>query len=103
LKIRLKVPIKKEEEKKEEEEEEKEEDEDEEEEKEEDEEEEEEKEEEPQTQIDPLKKSFGMYHGCEYKLYEFNGEITDTEITGDNLDTIVRYLIFSNIVVFIQS
>ena len=77
LKIRLKVPIKKEEEKKEEG--------------------------EPQTPIDPLKKLFGMYHRCDYKLYEFNGEISDEEFTGDNLDTIVRYVIFSNIVVYIQS
>jgi ankyrin repeat protein len=78
LKIRLKVPIKKEEE----------------------EEEEEEKEKEKEKE---LKKLFGMYHGCDYKLYEFNGEISDEEFTGDNLDTIVRYVIFSNIVVYVQS
>jgi ankyrin repeat protein len=89
LKIRLKVPKKKEEEEEEPEEEEPEE--------------EEPEEEEPQTPIDPLKKLFGMYHGCDYKLYEFNGEISDEEFTGDNLDTIVRYVIFSNIVVYVQS
>jgi hypothetical protein len=60
------------------------------------------------TPPDPLKNKFGMYHGCSYKGYEFQAEIKSkeqhTEVTytvKEDLDTIVRYLIFSNIVVFI--
>ena len=60
------------------------------------------------TLPDPLKNKFGMYHGCSYKGYEFRAEIKSkeqhTEVTytvKEDLDTIVRYFIFSNIVVFI--
>ncbi len=56
------------------------------------------------TPPDRPKNKFGMYHGCSYKGYEFQAEIESNKVSYENeedLDTIVRYLIFSNIVVFI--
>jgi hypothetical protein len=60
------------------------------------------------TPPDPLKNKLGMYHGCSYKGYEFRADIDvnlyDTKVFYEDekdLDTIVRYFIFSNIVVFI--
>lgn len=54
------------------------------------------------TPSNPNLPEYGMYHGCEYKGYKFKVNDTGEEVTyTDNLDTIIRYYLFSNIVVFI--